>query len=124
MMVSGVPNFAFAMGYLNYSWTLKVDVVAEYLCRLLAHMDRHGHATATPHADDPTLTRRPFLEMENGWISRSIHLFPRQGSHGPWTVDQSYASDRARLGTAPIEDPALKFTDAVIDATPLMEAAA
>ena len=124
MMVSGVPNFAFAMGYLNYSWTLKVDVVAEYLCRLLAHMDRHGHATATPHADDPTLTRRPFLEMENGWISRSIHLFPRQGSHGPWTVDQSYASDRARLGTAPIEDPALKFTDAVVDATPLVEAAA
>ncbi|MFD4511347.1 alpha/beta fold hydrolase [Streptomyces sp. NPDC058457] len=110
MMVSGVPNFAFAMGYLNYSWTLKVDLVAEYLCRLLVHMDSHGYATVTPHVDDPTLTRRPFLDMESGWVGRSKDLYPQQGSHGPWTVDQSYAPDRDRLTKAPIEDPALKFT--------------
>lgn len=117
MMVSGIPNFAFVMGYINYSWTLKVDLVAEYLCRLLSHMDRHGYATVTPHADDPTLTRRPFLEMKSGWVSRSMHMYPQQGSHGPWKVDQNYATDRFRLAKAPIEDPALRFTDAVATAT-------
>jgi len=117
LMVSGVPNFAFVMGYINYSWTLKVDLVAEYLCRLLAHMDRHGYATVTPHSDDPSLARRPFLEMESGWVSRSMHLYPQQGSHGSWTVDQNYALDRARLGKSPVEDPALRFTDAVVAVT-------
>jgi monooxygenase len=117
MMISGVPNFAFVMGYINYSWTLKVDLVAEYLCRLLAYMDRHGYATVTPHADDPTLTRRPFLEMKSGWVSRSMHMYPQQGSHGPWKVDQSYATDRVGLGKAPIDDPALRFTDAIVRST-------
>ncbi len=112
MMVSGVPNFAFALGYTNNAWTLKVDLVSDHLCRLLAHMDRHGYATVTPDADDPTLTGRPFLDMDTAYINRAMHLFPRQGSHGPWTVDQNYALDRARLRTGPVEDPALQFTRA------------
>jgi monooxygenase len=116
MMISDVPNFAFVMGYINYSWTLKVDLVAEYVCRLLAHMDRHGYVTATPHTDDQTLTRRPFLEMPSGWVRRSMHLYPKQGSHGSWKVDQDYAADRVLLSKAPIEDPALTFTPAVMRA--------
>ena len=114
LMVSDVPNFAFTVGYVNHAWTLKADLVAEYLCRLLAHMDRHGYAAVTPVADDPTLTRRPFIEMGTGYVNRAMHLFPQQGSHGPWTVDQSYRLDRNRLAKAPIDDPALRFTDAVL----------
>ncbi|KUM68119.1 flavin-containing monooxygenase [Streptomyces griseorubiginosus] len=110
MMVSDVPNFAFALGYTTNAWTLKVDLVADHLCRLLAHMDRHGYATVTPVADDPSLTGRPFLDMDTAYINRAMHLFPQQGSHGPWTVSQDYALDRARLGTGPVEDPALRFT--------------
>jgi cation diffusion facilitator CzcD-associated flavoprotein CzcO len=114
LMVSEVPNFVFTVGYANHSWTLKADLVADYLCRLLAHMDRHGYATVTPVVDDPTLTRRPFLEMGSGYVNRAMHLFPQQGSRGPWTVDQSYRVDRVRLGKAPIEDPALRFTEAKV----------
>ncbi|MDW8803306.1 NAD(P)/FAD-dependent oxidoreductase [Streptomyces scabiei] len=120
MMVSGVPNFAFALGYTTNAWTLKVDLVADHLCRLLAHMDRHGYATVTPVADDPSLTGGPFLDMDTAYINRAMHLFPQRGSHGPWTVSQDYALDRARLGTGPVEDPALRFTAAEVggSATP------
>ncbi|MFJ9714105.1 flavin-containing monooxygenase [Streptomyces sp. NPDC101234] len=124
MMVSGVPNFAFALGYTTNAWTLKIDLVADHLCRLLAHMDRHGYSIVTPVVDDPTLVRGPFLDMDTAYIKRAMHLFPQQGSRGPWTVDQNYALDRARLH-GPIEDPALNFTTGVVtsSATP-REAAA
>ena len=117
LMVSDVPNFAFVVGYINHAWTLKADLVSEYLCRLLAHMDRHGYVTVTPVADDPTLTRRPFIEFDTRYVNQAMHRFPQQGSHGPWTADQSYRLDRVRLGKAPVEDPALRFTPAVVDAT-------
>jgi monooxygenase len=110
MMLSGVPNFAFAFGYTNASWTLKVDLVCEHLCRLLAHMDAHGYDTAVAVADDPTLELRPMLEFQAGYVQRSVHLFPRQGSHGPWTVAMSYGADHARLRKGPVEDPALRFS--------------
>ncbi|HUO38191.1 MAG TPA: NAD(P)/FAD-dependent oxidoreductase [Mycobacterium sp.] len=113
MMLSGVPNFAFAFGYTNSSWTLKVDLVCEHLCRMLAHMDRRGYTTVTAVVDDPTLTRRPMLDFSAGYVQRAVDLFPQQGSHGPWTVEMSYAADRARLRNGPIEDPALRFATAV-----------
>ena len=120
MMLSEVPNFAFAFGYTNSSWTLKVDLVCDHLCRLLAHMDRHGYTTVTPVADDLTMTRRPFLDFAAGYVQRSIDLFPKQGSRGPWTVEMNYAADRARLRNGPVEDPALQFgtsNDAVREVT-------
>ena len=110
MMLSGVPNFAFAFGYTNASWTLKVDLVCEHLCRLLAHMDAHGYDTVVPVADDPTLELRPMLDFQAGYVQRAVHQFPRQGSHGPWTVAMSYAADNARLRKGPVEDPALRFS--------------
>jgi monooxygenase len=109
MMLSGVPNFAFAFGYTNASWTLKVDLVCEHLCRLLAHMDARGYDTVVPVADDPTMELRPMLDFHAGYVQRAVHLFPRQGSHGPWTVAMSYAADHARLRKGPVEDPALRF---------------
>ena len=107
-MISDVPNFAFVVGYVNHAWTLKADLVADYVCRLLAHMDRHGYTTVTPVVDDPTLTFKPFIvDIDSGYVARAMHLFPKQGSHGPWTADQHYRKDRERLRT--IEDPALRF---------------
>ena len=83
MMLSGVPNFAFAVGYTNSSWTLKVDLVCEHLCRLLAHMDAHGYDTVVPVADDPTVTRRPLLDFSAGYVQRAVHRFPQAGLARP-----------------------------------------
>jgi cation diffusion facilitator CzcD-associated flavoprotein CzcO len=112
MMLSGVPNFAFAIGYTNSSWTLKVDLVCDHFCRMLAHMDTYGYTEVRPVADDPTVTTRPLLDFGAGYVQRSVDLFPRQGSHGPWTLEMSYAADRARLEKGPVEDPALRFSAA------------
>ena len=109
MMLSGVPNFAFAIGYTNSSWTLKVDLVCEHLCRMLAHMDASGHDSVVAVADDPTIERRPLLDFNAGYVQRAVDVFPKQGSHGPWTLEMSYAADRARLRHGPVEDPALRF---------------
>ena len=109
MMLSGVPNFAFAVGYTNSSWTLKVDLVCEHLCRMLAQMDMLGYDTVTPVLDDRTLTTRPLLDFHAGYVQRAVDCFPKQGSHGPWTVEMNYAADRARLRHGPINDPSLHF---------------
>ena len=110
MMLSGIPNFAFAVGYTNSSWTLKVDLVCEHLCRLLRHMDAGGHDTVVPVLDDDTLERRPLLDFQAGYVKRSVDKFPAQGSSGPWTVEMSYKADRARLRNGPVEDRALLFS--------------
>ena len=112
MMLSGIPNFSFAIGYTNASWTLKVDLVCEHLCRMLAHMDEHGYDTMLAVADDPTLERRPLLDFTAGYVQRSLDEFPKQGSHGPWTIEMSYAADRQRLRHGPVTDPALHFSAA------------
>lgn len=109
MMLSDVPNFAYAFGYTNASWTLKVDIVCEHMCRLLAYMDRHGYDSCTPRNDDPTLTTLPLLDFGAGYVQRSVHLFPRQGSRHPWSVAMSYHQDVRNLRHGPVEHPALKF---------------
>jgi monooxygenase len=109
MMLSGVPNFAFAIGYTNSSWTLKVDLVCEHLCRMLAYMDQHGYTTVVPVDDDPSIERRPLLDFAAGYVLRSLDGFPQQGTSGPWAVAMDYKSDRERLLKGPVADAALRF---------------
>ena len=97
MMLGGVPNFAFAIGYTNASWTLKVDLAAEYVCRLLNHMDRHGRRISLPRNDDPTVTEEPLLDFRAGYVLRSLHAFPKQGSKPPWKLRQNYPVDVVTL---------------------------
>ena len=108
-MLSGIPNMAFAFGYTNSSWTLKVDLVCEHLCRLLAYMDQHGYTTVMPVADDPGVGKRPMLDFGAGYILRAVDTFPQQGDSGPWTIEMDYWSDYARLRKGPVDDPALRF---------------
>ncbi len=82
-MLSGIPNFAFAVGYTNSSWTLKVDLVCEHLCRLLSHMDVHGYDTVVPVAEDPTVTRRPLLDFHAGYVRRTVAPVPPAGLARP-----------------------------------------
>ncbi len=109
MMLSGLPNFAYAIGYTNSSWTLKVDLVCEHLCRLLDHMDAGGHEICTPGADDPANETRPLLDFAAGYVQRAMDTFPRQGSRAPWQLNMSYGKDVALLRAGPIADDALTF---------------
>jgi cation diffusion facilitator CzcD-associated flavoprotein CzcO len=111
-MLSGIPNLGFMFGYTNSSWTLKVDLVCEHLCRLLAYMDQHGYTTVVPVADDPNLGRRPMLDFPAGYIMRAIDEFPQQGTSGPWTIEMDYWADIARLRKGPVDDAALQFSSA------------
>ncbi|WP_354700039.1 Baeyer-Villiger monooxygenase [Paraconexibacter sp. AEG42_29] len=108
MMLSGVPNFAFAIGYTNASWTLKVDLVCEHFCRLLDHMDRTGRTTVVPVLDGEQ-AKLPLLDLSSGYVQRRIDSFPKAGTIGPWTVKQAYEDDVARLRDGAVQDPALHF---------------
>jgi len=109
MMVSDVPNMAFAVGYTNASWTLKCDLVAEYLCRLINHMDRHGYRQCTPRRTDPSVTEEPIIDFSSGYVQRSIHLFPKAGSKVPWKLHQNYARDLLNLRFGRLDDGVMEF---------------
>ncbi|MGW4477121.1 flavin-containing monooxygenase [Rhodococcus triatomae] len=109
MMLGGVPNFVFTIGYTNASWTLKADLVAEYFCRLLARMDRNGESMCVPVNDDPTVTTRPLLDFEAGYVQRSLHLFPKAGSRAPWRLGMSYLHDAVTLRHGRLDDEAMRF---------------
>jgi monooxygenase len=95
VMLSGVPNLAFCFGYTNTSWTLRADLSARFVCRLLRHMDRHRYSTAIP-TGDPDAERRPFIaDLTSGYITRDIARFPAQGPDDPWLVHQNYLRDAA-----------------------------
>ncbi|HZB05709.1 MAG TPA: NAD(P)/FAD-dependent oxidoreductase [Thermoleophilaceae bacterium] len=111
MMLSGVPNLAIALGYTNASWTLKCDLVAEYVCRLLNHMDAHGYAIATPQAPDPSLPVEPFIDFNSGYVLRSIADLPKQGATPPWRLHQNYFRDIRMLRRGPVDD-AMEFARA------------
>ncbi|MDX6715553.1 MAG: monooxygenase [Baekduia sp.] len=109
MMLSDVPNFAIALGYTNASWTLKCDLTCEYVCRLLNHMDEHGHQHVTPRNHDAGMATQPFIDLKSGYVTRSIDQFPRQGLKSPWRLHQNYARDTALLRFASLEDDVLEF---------------
>jgi cation diffusion facilitator CzcD-associated flavoprotein CzcO len=110
MMLSGVPNFAFTVGYTNASWTLKADLVGEFVCRLLRHMDEHGFDACVPVNDDPSVTPAPLLDFTAGYVLRSIDSFPRAGSRPPWRLGMSYAHDVVTLRHGRIDDGAMRFS--------------
>ncbi len=110
VMLSDLPNLVFTFGYTNASWTLKADLTARWTCRLLQHMARHGHRVAVPRRD-PAVAGRPFLDLSAGYVQRSAHRLPQQGSQAPWTVSQNYLKDLFTLGLAPIDDGTLRFED-------------
>ena len=109
MMLSGVPNLAFAVGYTNASWTLKADLTSEYLCRLLNHMDAHGYGRVTPRNSDPSVEPEPFIDFNSGYVLRAIDKFPTQGSRAPWRLHQNYARDILVLRRGALEDGSLEF---------------
>ncbi|MBM4382124.1 MAG: NAD(P)/FAD-dependent oxidoreductase [Deltaproteobacteria bacterium] len=109
MMLRGVPNLAWAFGYTNASWTLRADLNCEYVCKLLNHMAEHGHEIARPELNDPEVQPENWMNLTSGYVQRSIHLFPKQGSKLPWKLYQNYALDLAMIGWGRIDDGAMQF---------------
>jgi len=110
MMLSGVPNCAFTVGYTNASWTLKADLTSEYVCRLLTHMDVHGYAKSVPEINDPTVVEQPLLDFTSGYVQRSLDQFPKQGSKEPWKLRQNYVFDLRTIRRGPVDDGAMRFS--------------
>lgn len=113
MMSSGVPNLVSTFGYINASWTLRADLVSEWVCRLLNHMDRVGARAVTPRlrSSDADMPARPWIaDFAPNYLARAMHLFPKQGDREPWLNPQSYTEDKRSLRGGPIDDGVLQFS--------------
>ena len=111
-MFSGIPNLASTFGYINASWTLRADLIARFVCRLLNHMDATGMRRCTPRLrdEDRDMAVRPFVtDFSSGYFQRALHLLPKQGDRDPWRNTQSYACERKLLGKPRFDDGALVF---------------
>lgn len=110
IMVSDIPNMALIIGYINASWTLKVDIAAEYICRLLNYMDQQGYAQVIAQGDQSELLQDTVMgSLSSGYIARAADVMPKQGKHAPWKVSNNYLADRKELKQASFEDGVLKF---------------
>ena len=100
-----------ALGYTNASWTLKADLVNEYVCRLLTYMDERGyeqvHARSSP---TPSVARIPLLDLQSGYIERAAHWLPKQGSRLPWRLYQNYPRDIRLLKHGAVDDEGVRFS--------------
>jgi len=103
MMLTGVPSFAFAVGYTNASWTLKCDLVSRYVVRLLDHLQREGYDAVVPE-EPPEPERLPLLELSSGYVQRAAGSLPTQGIRAPWRLNQDYRQDLALLTRGPLDD--------------------
>jgi monooxygenase len=118
MMLSDVPNLATTFGYTNASWTLKADLTAEYLCRILNRMDRGSYAYCTPRNADPSLVPDATPPLSSGYMQRAKDILPKQGSKRPWRLYQNYAKDMLALRFGSIDDGTLVFTRASVQPAP------
>ena len=114
IMFSGIPNMAWVFGYLRTSWTMRADMVAEFVCRLLNHMSEKGRAVVTPElrAEEKDMPELPFIEPDNfnaGYLTRKMHLMPKQGDHDPWVHTQDYYTDKDTLPAADLDDGTLVY---------------
>lgn len=113
LMFSGVPNMVFTFGYINASWTLRADLIAEFFCRLINEMDKTGNTVCSPELrlSDINMPARPFIDdFSAGYMQRMMYLFPKQGDRAPWLNTQNYASDRTMLRRDSLHDGVLQFS--------------
>jgi cation diffusion facilitator CzcD-associated flavoprotein CzcO len=108
-MLSGVPNFCFAVGYTNATWTLKIGLLCEYFCRVLNHMDEQGYTICKPEIPDGDFETSPLLDFGAGYIQRSLDRMPKKGASSPWEVPMDYYPDMKIFREGRIDDGCLKL---------------
>ncbi|WP_347455511.1 NAD(P)/FAD-dependent oxidoreductase [Acinetobacter thermotolerans] len=110
VMVSDIPNMALLIGYINASWTLKVDIAAEYICRLLNYMDKKGYDEVVPEGNASEMLQDTVMgSLTSGYIARAADVMPKQGKRGVWRVSNNYLADRKDLKQAGFDDDILQF---------------
>jgi hypothetical protein len=112
MMFSGVPNLVYTLGYINASWTLRSELVAKFVCRLVNHLVATGLRQCTPRlraSDHDMKGDSLFGDFKPGYLQRAVHLFPRQGDRAPWQNTQNYLHDREHFARDPLEDGVLQY---------------
>jgi cation diffusion facilitator CzcD-associated flavoprotein CzcO len=107
-MFSDVPNLACAFGYTNASWTLKADLTADFVCRLLKRMDEKGAVQVTPRVD-ASVHEEPFLDLTSGYVQRGLSQLPKMGDKQPWKLYQNYLLDVLMLRHGTLDDGALEL---------------
>ncbi|MES2091220.1 MAG: NAD(P)/FAD-dependent oxidoreductase [Pseudomonadota bacterium] len=109
MMFNDLPNLSNTLGYTNASWTLKADLIAEYVCRLLKHMDATGTRISVPRQNDPTVKEAPFLDMTSGYVALAAERLPKGGNKAPWKLYQNYTLDMNLLRHGTLDDGVMEF---------------
>ena len=112
IMYSDVPNLVSIFGYVNASWTLRADLMSEYICRIINHMERTGYRQCIPRLrnDDYNMSDYPFVkDFSSGYLQRITHLLPKQGDRHPWLNSQNYQQDKKNFLRDAIEDGVLTF---------------
>ena len=110
MMLAGVPNLAYVIGYTNASWTLKSDLTGAFVCRVLRHMQRSGAVICIPKMPSSDVQQQPWVDFSSGYIQRSLEQFPVQGSSTPWRLNQNYLRDLLDLRFGALQDGVLQFS--------------
>lgn len=109
-MFDNVPNLAVTFGYLNASWTLRVDHNAAFLCEVFKLMDARGADTVFPHLpEDHAMEEDDIFSFSSGYLQRAKHLMPKSAAKLPWRLNQDYLEDRRHFRTYPVDDGILRF---------------
>lgn len=109
-MYRDIPNLASAFGYVNASWTLKCELIAQHVCRLLNYMDRHSYTQCTPRLADQDIDAEPMMGLTSGYMQRARDIIPRQGTRSPWKMHQNYLSDLVGLRFRSVHGKTMEFT--------------
>ncbi len=131
VMFNDIPNMVSVFGYVNASWTLKTDIVADYVCRLLKIMDIKGAKIANPHLENADMPRFPFVsDFSSGYFARAFDQLPKNGDQHPWRVLQDYKAEKRILTREPVDDAIMQFSNPAVsiadqdnDIQPMIDAA-
>ncbi len=115
IMFTELPNLAYVFGYFRASWTLRADIISDFVCRLLAHLDQTGAHQVVPvlRDDEADMVLGPWVDPANfnpGYLTRSMHLMPKQGDRDPWTWGREYGDEKVELETADLDDGSLRYS--------------
>ncbi|MEM7080637.1 MAG: NAD(P)/FAD-dependent oxidoreductase, partial [Pseudomonadota bacterium] len=116
IMVSGMPNLAWSFGYIRTSWTMRSDMIAHYVCRLLNHMDEIGMRQCTPtlRQADVGMNAKAYIDPDDfapGYMRRGTHRLPKQSDAAPWTNSQDYYLEKDEIPAADLQDDVLRYSN-------------